>query len=98
MQTGTHGGFVLLPPVTPSFWEAWGGIQGPLGGPRYPQDNRGFQDTLDEWNSTLDSEAKNRTLKYLIAFPWGFGWGGATSLETGGQSPEGPAYNMNLHH
>lgn len=71
--------FVRTPfpcPVTPSFWEAWGGIQGPLGGPRYPQDNKGFQDTLDEWNSTLDSEAKNRTLKYLIALPWGLwlGW------------------------
>lgn len=54
-----------------SFWETWGGIQGPLGGPRCPQDNRGIQDTLDKQNSTLGSEAKNRPLKYLIAFPWG---------------------------
>lgn len=30
---------------------------------------QGIQGTLDEKNSTLGSEAKNRPLKYLIAFP-----------------------------
>lgn len=49
-------------------------LRGPgwhIGTSRRTTVSRGIQDTLDEWNSTLSSEAKNRTLKYLIAFPCG---------------------------
>lgn len=73
------------PPASALFWplslalspQLLGGLggrvtEGPRGGPSYPQDNGGgIQDTLDEWNSTLGSEAKNWSLKYLIAFPCG---------------------------
>jgi hypothetical protein len=46
--------------------------------------------TLDEENSTLVSEVKNRPLKYLIAFPYGLQLGEMDQAqETGGENPEG---------
>lgn len=56
---------------------------------------RGGWGTLDEQNSTLGSEAKNRTLRYLIAFPCGLWLGRCVKLRDWRLEPRRPVYNMN---